>query len=149
MDQLSSVSPELPAVNSDSVATWTTLTHADTGSPRCLAREMHPDYVTFVYWWEVLCIAVVIEPLLRPLTLQRSSIISRGVQGLQLRVSHGQKSLASAPKKRCAGLVLTPSVGVFLQSKSARYSDCPDSRHFVKRRFVVLTAFSAFPFDCG
>ena len=49
----------------------------------------------------------------------------------------------------CEGLVPTPSVGVFLQSSKARNSDWPVSWHLVNKRFTVLTAFSAFPLDCG
>ncbi len=34
-------------------------------------------------------------------------------------------------------------------SSKATNSDLLDSRHFLKRRFTVLTAFSALPIDCG
>ena len=34
-------------------------------------------------------------------------------------------------------------------SSKATNSDLLDSRHFLKRRFTVLTAFSALPLDCG
>ena len=42
----------------------------------------------------------------------------------------------------CAGLVPTPSVGVFLQSRRARYSDCPVSLHLMK------TVLTALPLGC-
>ena len=61
----------------------------------------------------------------------------------------GSKVLQRQPKRLCAGLVPTPSVGVFRQSSRARYSDWPDALHFLKRRLTVYTAFSAFPLDCG
>ena len=61
----------------------------------------------------------------------------------------GSSVLQRRPKNRCAGLVPMPSVGVFLQLSSAKNSDSPDARHFVKSLFTVFTAFSAFPFDCG
>ena len=56
-----------------------------------------------------------------------------------------QKGLAPATKK----IVELDSVGVLCQSNRAKNSELLDSLHFEKRRFTVLTAFSAFPFDWG
>ena len=61
----------------------------------------------------------------------------------------GSSVLQCLPMRRWAGLVPTPSVGVLRQSRSARHSDPPDALLLVKRRLTVLTAFSAFPLDCG
>ena len=61
----------------------------------------------------------------------------------------GSRVQQRLPKNLCAGLVSIPSDGVFLQSSNAKYSDCPDCRHFENNILMFLTAFSAFPLNCG
>lgn len=59
----------------------------------------------------------------------------------------GSSVLHHLPISLCAGLVPMPAVGVFRQCSSARYSDWPESLHFLNRCFTIFMEFSAFPFD--
>ena len=61
----------------------------------------------------------------------------------------GSKVLQRRPRRRCAGLVSMPSLGVLRQSRRAWNSLTPAARHFVNRRLTVRTAFSALPLLCG
>ena len=66
----------------------------------------------------------------------------------RLRCHSGNRVLHGRPKRRCAGLVVIPLVGVLRQSSRTKNSDWPESLHFFNNHFTVLTATSVLSLDC-
>lgn len=71
------------------------------------------------------------------------------MSGLSRVFAEGTRVRVRLPKSLWHGDVFIFSDGMFRGSRSARYGSERSSVVFFIRVFAALTAFSAFPFDCG